>query len=113
MLHKGKILKDLIKSSSYTQTEIAEKIGLHKSQLSTLLNRPDIKDDVIITVCDILNVDKEIYFTESSSDTSYKSKYEKLKETYLNEKEQWLNKAEELMAENHALKEEVLKLRGR
>ena len=111
MLHKGKILKELIKSSSYTQATIAEKIDINKSQFSTLLNRPDIKEEIIDSVCEALGINKEEHFFISTPTLDYKSRYEALQEKYFEEKTQLLNQVQQLMAENHALKNEILELK--
>lgn len=113
-MNKGAALKDLIRNSKFSQRYIAQQLDVNESYISLQLRNPNLADDFIKNVCDILNMDMTEHFIEENTPTTnYKSKYEKLKETYLNEKAEWLNKAERLLAENHALKEEILELRGK
>ena len=109
MMHEGEILRSLIKKSSFTQLQIAEKLGLSKNHFNSMLNKDEIKDDVIQKVCEILAVDPNDIFKREKDNSE--EKYQELMQTYLNEKADLLNQIQKLIAENHTLKEENIKLR--
>ena len=62
MVHEGKLLKQLIKENKFTQTQIAEKIGMNRSQFNILLNKSEIRKDIINGVCGILEIKPENFF---------------------------------------------------
>jgi len=106
---KGKVLKQLIKQSSYTQRKIARELDVTDSYVSQQLNSAEPNGDFIQQVCELIGIDPKDAFSEIEID--YKSRYEALQEKYFTEKTQWLNQVQQLMTEVHSLKEENLKLR--
>ena len=65
MIHKGEILRKLIRDKRSTVGKVAEHLGLNRSYLSTLLNDPNLKEDFIERACEFLGVDKDQYFSEN------------------------------------------------
>lgn len=78
MKHKGDILKDAIKKSEYTITQVAEGIGINRSQFSTMLNSTTIKDEIIQKICDFIGISWESHFTEDASENFERKYYELL-----------------------------------
>ena len=127
-MHKGLILKDLIKNSKHSQKEVAKHLNIDPSYLSLILRDADLKDDVIERACAFLGIDQREHFIEDKTNSStdgYKAKYEALmekyenvidkhmeeKESWLQDKHQWIVKESELNNENFELKRENLALK--
>lgn len=67
MTHEGNLLKKLIKEYKCTQTQIAEEIGMNRSQFNILLNKSIIKEEVVTKVCQVLGVSPEHFFKSKMS----------------------------------------------
>lgn len=67
MTHEGNLLKKLIKDNKCTQTQIAEQIGMNRSQFNILLNKSIIKEEVVTKVCQVLGVSSEHFFKSKTS----------------------------------------------
>lgn len=84
-MHKGQVLKNLIKKSSYTQKKVAQEIGVEERYFGVLLKDSNVKDELIQRVCDFLEVDVEKHFSTEEDDKNYMAKYidamEKLTQT--------------------------------
>ena len=119
-MHKGQILKKLIKSSSFTQRKVADHLGVSENYLSTILKDANLKDEIVDPVCALLGINRDEHFIEddSSNKVSYKQKYEDLQDKYMEEKEAWLTdkqasilRESELNNEVYELKRELITLR--
>ena len=98
MKHKGEILKGIIKTSAYNITQVAEGIGINRSQFSTMLNSTNIKDEVIERACEFLGVDWHNYFSEELA-TDFEKRYYEL-----------LEKRNQDLEKIASLQDEILKL---
>ena len=111
-MDQGKILREYIKQSKFTQRELSKRLGMRENYFSMVLNKEKLSDDFIQKVSAVLEVSPDNLFT--IKEDSYKLKYEQLNEeynsfqkSYLVEKSQLLNQVQELMAENHTLKNDI------
>ena len=112
MVHEGNLLKQLIKENKYTQTQIAEKIGMNRSQFNILLNKAQAKEELIKRVCEVLHIQPEQFFESKLSKenaVSLKKENQKLKREI---KELTQFKIESLQKQNH-LFEQIDKFRER
>lgn len=102
-MHRGEILKNLIKRSSYTQKNVAEGIGIDHQYFSRLLKNKDLRDEVIDKVCAFLGVDREKHFNEDAlldESDLYKKKY-------MDAQREFLEKEVELYREIMNLQEKI------
>ena len=117
-MHKGLIIKDLIKRSDYTQKEIASAIKISPQALSVYLKEKDLKDSVINDVCEFLGIDKDEHFSSSAELTDgeaggvFQKKYEELlmeKGKWLEEKHSFVNQLGDVQKELHELRSEIFR----
>lgn len=109
MVHKGEVLRKLIREKKTTGGKVAEHLGINRSYLSTLFNDPNLKDEYIDKACDFLGVDRDEYFSEDSEQNSYINKYIEAMERLTNLQADNI----ELMKENAHLKEELEQYRSK
>lgn len=98
-MHKGRILKDLIKKSPYTQKKVAEGVDIDEKYFSVLLKNSEVKYDVIRKVCEFLGVDMEKYFSDDPfiQQDDYMTKYIDAMEKLTKSQEELLACKAELM----------------
>lgn len=59
--HHGITLKNLIKESGFVQSDFADKMGISRNYLLTLLDKSSLKSKYIDKACEILNVNKNVF----------------------------------------------------
>ena len=98
-MHKGQLLKDLIKKSPFTQKKVAQGVDIDERYFSVLLKDSEVKHDLIRKVCDFLNVDMDKYFSDEpiAQDGDYMTKYIDAMEKLTKTQEDLLNCKAELM----------------
>ena len=110
-MHQGEILKQIMQDIQYTQRELANQLGVNESYISQQLKREHFTDAFIEKTCTILEISPERLLPEGTID--YKTKYEAIKERYLNEKDDFLNQVQSLLRKNQALQEEIILLKAK
>ena len=113
-MHRGNILKALIKQNGFTQGKVAEALGYDQAYFSKLLKDQDLKNSYIDKVCAVIGVDRDKHFTEealASPSELYRKKHDQVLEKYLVEKEQWLDQKKQLLDEMADYIEQIASLK--
>lgn len=62
MEHRGEILRTILTELGMSQRKLATKLKRHHNTVATYLERPDLKDDLLLEIGRILRVDMGTYY---------------------------------------------------